>query len=191
MADDRLDDAIDAVVRAVDRIERATRGTKPDGSVATADEPVSTGATGTVSAADLQPPPAKVSPGRDAWGESHGKKKHKHKHKHKKRPPELPPEAYEADPVVDEDEDFTEWESLAEPVAPLAPGLGLRAATAQPIAHASSAGPTHAPAEVHELVGRIVARSQELDEQLEAARTLRVEISDLVARLAAAATHQR
>lgn len=61
-----------------------------------------------------------------------------------------------------------------------------------PFASASvPAAPSHAPAEVHELVGRIVARTQELDDHLEAARRLRGEITELVARLAAAATSSR
>ena len=207
MADDRLDDAIDAVVRAVDRIERATRGKAPADPAA---------APGGVMAADVQPPPVEVSPGRDAWGEVRPKKKHK-KHKHKKRLPQLPPEAYvdyADDDQIDDDDAFSDLEgpeadAFAEadelaavddgyvqapaPPSTMAPGTGVRSAMVgdRPDSRPFAGAPAHAPAEVHELVGRIVARTQELDEHLEAARELRVEITELVARLGAAATHQR
>ena len=117
MADDRLDNAIDAVVRAVDRIERATRSTLSGDAPTTA-----------------------------AAGEA--------------------PSA--------------------------APASGSEAAS--PNAAAAAPGPaasSGAPAEVHELVGRIVARTQDLEEHLDAARDLRSEISELVSRLAAAATKPR
>ena len=45
--------------------------------------------------------------------------------------------------------------------------------------------------EVHELVGRIVARTQHLEDQLELARHLRFEITELVRRLAAAVERDR
>jgi hypothetical protein len=45
--------------------------------------------------------------------------------------------------------------------------------------------------EVHELVGRIVGRMQALEDHLAASSALRTEISELVARLAAAAAKSR
>ena len=67
------------------------------------------------------------------------------------------------------------------------------AAAAQAAPAAQAAGPTAAAAdaEVHELVGRIVVRTQALEEHLDAARDLRSEISELVSRLASAATKPR
>ena len=192
MADDRLDDAIDAVVRAVDRIERATRGQRtlaPEPAaieselevdeVEDDDEPAVS--------PDVLPPATSVSPGRDAWvgapdarSQHRGGGKKKHKKKHKARPIE-PDEPLLAD-EGDDDNTFPIEQALPEaPPAPLPAGP----------AFAPPAPPTHAPAEVHELVGRIVARTQELDDHLEASRQLRTEITELVARLAAASTHQR
>lgn len=114
---DRLDDAIDAVVRAVDRIERATRdaGVEAQQLQARADEPTA--------------------------------------------------ETVASTPVADE------------------------TAVAAPPAAAAGATPAgSAPPEVYELVGRIVGRTQALEQHLDAARALRAEISALVAQLAAAAS---
>ncbi|MEH3052960.1 MAG: hypothetical protein PGN13_02990 [Patulibacter minatonensis] len=168
MADDRLDDAIDAVVRAVDRIERATRGPKP-------------GADEEAHASDLGAPRAKVSPGRDVWDEGHGKKagkgKKKKRHGEAAHPRATLPEPPDLEPADEALE--------PEPLFTTAPFAGV----VQP--GSGSLPPAHAPAEVHELVGRIVARTQELDDHLTAASELRREVTELVARLAAAATHPR
>lgn len=153
MADDPLDDAIDAVVRAVDRLERATRG-----SVDLPPHP------------DALTPPTSVSPGREAWaplgkGDRPGKKGGKGK---KKR----------------------EAEAAAAAGAPAsAPAVDAPASVAPPLPAATVAGA--APGQVHELVGRIVARTQELDEHLEQIQRLRTELNELVARLGNAATHGR
>lgn len=130
MADDRLDDAIDAVVRAVDRIERATRASapEPDG-LSDATRPIQ-GSAGTTSA---------------FWAPR---------------------------------SDAPQPESTAEFSA-------LGAAAIQPYSEQGTAP------EVHELVGRIVGRMQALDDHLAAASQLRREISELVARLAAASTRPR
>jgi hypothetical protein len=188
MADDRLDDAIDAVVRAVDRIERATRGQR----VIDAADPA--GIADAEIERELRPPASGVAPGRDAWEPDPdapvvGVRK-KDKGKKKKRlaaqaiaeaaPIEPDPLEVEAEPQAPE--------AFDEPAAAAPAGGGAPLSPAAPVIPAAG---VHAPAEVHELVGRIVARTQELDDQLEAARRLRGEITELVARLAAAATHQR
>ncbi len=187
MADDRLDDAIDAVVRAVDRIERATRGQR----VIDAADPA-----GLVDAEierELRPPASGVAPGRDAWEpdpdapvvgvrkKDKGKKK-----KHRAVAPPVAPPELEDESIVEDDELV---ESSPAPVAPEPPVAG-RASVPPFAAAAVPAAPSHAPAEVHELVGRIVARTQELEDHLEAARRLRGDITELVARLAAAATQR-
>ncbi len=145
MADDRLDDAIDAVVRAVDRIERATRAAAPVSSPASlgdATRPIQ-GATGQT-AAFWAPQPEHSEPGTYDPGAGLGQ-----------RP-----------------------QSTAEFSA-------LGAAAMRPFAE-HGASP-----EVHELVGRIVGRMQALEDHLGAAGQLRAEISELVARLAAAAGKPR
>lgn len=194
MADDRLDDAIDAVVRAVDRIERATRGQR----LIEAADPA--GIADAEIERELRPPASGVAPGRDAWEPDPdapvvGVRK-KDKGKKKKR---LAAEVVAAAPVPDSSEpepsdDAPEPEAVEghDDPAVAAPAVSP-APPAPPVSPAPPAPPAgpHAPAEVHELVGRIVARTQELDDHLEAARRLRGEITELVARLAAAATQQR
>lgn len=193
MADDRLDDAIDAVVRAVDRIERATRGQR----LIEAADPA--GLADAEIERELRPPASGVAPGRDAWEPDPDapvvgvRKKGKGKKKKRVLADEIadavaepqaavPGTIYEAD-----DDEFVEAVDApmaAQPARPVPPGP-----PAAPPAVPAAA--PHASAEVHELVGRIVARTQELDDHLEAARRLRGEITELVARLAAAATQQR
>lgn len=189
MADDRLDDAIDAVVRAVDRIERATRGQR----LIDAADPA--GLADAEIERELRPPATGVAPGRDAWEPDPDapvvgvRKKDKGKGKKKHRALAAPVAQPEPEPEpVDLDEELAEPEYS--PSAPEPPAAGR--SSVPPFAAAASvpAAPSHAPAEVHELVGRIVARTQELDDHLEAARRLRGEITELVARLAAAATQR-
>lgn len=198
MADDRLDDAIDAVVRAVDRIERATRGQRPDAELA--------------EAADLRTPSTSVSPGPDAWGAPSGKKKGKKKKRRSELSAEAIAQAQAAgDELVDDGAagfsgppawpepadaayDAAADDEFAAPFPPEGAGFGLGSTASSGAAGWADFAPqppSQAPAEVHELVGRIVARTQELDDHLEAARLLRGEINELVARLAAAATQQR
>lgn len=203
MPDERLDDAIDAVVRAVDRIERATRSQR------LVTPPVVDGAPPAVDP-DLLPPATNVAPGRSAWEpiDAGDRRERRKKDKGKKRkhagrddhPPlrdgrerfgvdEVEVTGQEAALAGDDPEPY-----LDDPVLP-APPAAQPAAFAHTLATAPTPAPgaaaPQAPAEVHELVGRIVARTQELDDHLEAARQLRGEITELVARLAAAATHQR
>lgn len=187
MADDRLDDAIDAVVRAVDRIERATRGQR----LIDAADPA--GLADAEIARELRPPASGVAPGRDAWEPDPDapvvgvRKKDKGKGKKKHRALAAPEVEPEPEPV-DVDDELGEPDDA--PSAPEPPAAGR--SSVPPFAAAASvpAAPSHAPAEVHELVGRIVARTQELEDHLEAARRLRGEITELVARLAAAATQR-
>lgn len=146
MADDPLDDAIDAVVRAVDRLERATRGS--------VDQPPHP---------DAVAPSTTISPGREAWAplgkaDRPGKKGGKGKKRRE-----------------------AEAAAVAEADAPASAPAPLPAATV--------AGAV--PGQVHELVGRIVARTQELDDHLEEIQRLRTELNELVARLGNAATHGR
>lgn len=193
MADDRLDDAIDAVVRAVDRIERATRGQR----LIEAADPA--GLADAEIERELRPPASGVAPGRDAWEPDPDapvvgvRKKGKGKKKKRVLADEIADAVAEpqaaAPGTIDEADDDEVVEAVdapmaAQPARPVPPGPPA----APP---AASAAAPHAPAEVHELVGRIVARTQELDDHLEAARRLRGEITELVARLAAAATQQR
>ncbi len=174
MADDRLDDAIAAVTRAVARIEAVTRGvaepplpdlppvreprTPPPPSFT--DRPAAFGAErsggfaarpATALGGSLVPEPQAApdqesEPGVGDWAEH--------------APAESPTDAAQPAP---------------EPLASYAPMDDDDAPTAQ----------------IHELVGRIIARTQTLEEHLDAARQLRFEITDLVSRLAAAAERDR
>jgi hypothetical protein len=137
MADDRLDDAIDAVVRAVDRIERATRVPAPESPAAGA---------ATRGAAPAPPLADATRPIQGSVGST-----------------------------------GSFWAPRNDPQS-TAEFSALGAATVRPYAE-QGASP-----EVHELVGRIVGRMQSLDDHLAAAAQLRAEISELVARLAAASS---
>ena len=186
-AGDPLDDAIDAVVRAIDRIARASRPPAGVGAgAADAEEAAphaslsSTLVAGGWPASPVVPPvAADVNVGdddaagaaRDAGADSEasgdGLRKKGKKDKAKKgksdaaagagtRPPSGEPHAPEID------------------AAALAAAHALQAAIQR----------REAPAELHELVGKIVTRSQQLDDHLVAAQGLRAEISELVTRLA-------
>ncbi|MDO9354820.1 MAG: hypothetical protein Q7T55_14075 [Solirubrobacteraceae bacterium] len=163
MADDRLDDAIDAVVRAVDRIERATRAPAPDLGVPSPPRPPLADAT--------RPIQGSVGATGAFWAPRHD------------------------EPAPGGGQGTTGTTGPFDPGAGLGRGMqppqstaefsALGAATVRPYAE-HGASP-----EVHELVGRIVGRMQSLDDHLSAASQLRSEISELVARLAAAASAPR
>ncbi|MBO9531818.1 MAG: hypothetical protein J7513_02470 [Solirubrobacteraceae bacterium] len=160
MADDRLDDAIDAVVRAVDRIERATRrqAVVEEAHALEAAAPAEAPAEPHV---DARTPVTSVSPGRDAWAPVFGGAGDGEEREPEPEPePERPREKR-----AERDDDRPRKKDK----------------------HKKK----DADAELHELVGRIVVRTQELDDHLLASRALRDEISELVARLAAAADHRR
>lgn len=142
---DPLDAAIDAVVHAVDRLERATR------------HPADRLLRDPAQAAVTPEGPASAEPPRK------GKKGKKHR---------IESEAYAAAAVSDESQHE---------------GARLESAPVATEVRASIADPGVSP-ELHELVGRLVARSQQLDDHLAAAQQLRGEIDELVRRLAVRAT---
>jgi hypothetical protein len=198
MAEDRLDDAIDAVVRAVDRIERATRGQRhaeAGDRVAFDDAAI---------ARELRPPATGVAPGRGAWepelaGAARGdatppsKKRKGKKGKRKTHRDAALPQAELAvstTPVVDAaDEPGGAPGAPQPPTPPVSVESAPAPAPVQLAALARDAG-VGGSAGVHELLGHVVMRTQELDDHLAAARRLRGEINELVARLAAAATNE-
>ena len=230
MADDRLDDAIDAVVRAVDRIERATRS---------------------VTGAPPSPPVAADGSASPAAPEPHAQRATQFSQPHPMVEPHAPLDAPQPPAQAEYLRGTTNfWSTVRDvPVAPPAQqsppqGLGheLQFGSAQapavpeqaqglpqglapspsPESDSQPSGAPHDPGsglgpgaqstaefsalgaatlqsyaahgaspQVHELVGRIVGRMQSLEDHLAAAGALRVEISELVARLAAAASKPR
>lgn len=159
MADDRLDDAIAAVSRAVERIEAVTRGV-------------------------LDPPLPDLPPVRQP-----------------RTPPppsftDLPPGGFAARPTTalgigpypESEPERSEPEPTFQPEPEPEPepqSFAVEPPFQPEPAVTHDSGPD--TSEIHELVGRIVARTQTLEEHLNAARNLRFEITELVSRLAAAA----
>lgn len=213
MADDRIDEAIAAVVRAVDRIEAATRGVAEDppvladpGRLPRKPPPPSFTATDLRGAGGFAARPTTSLGQPERPGE---------------RPaPPVQPAAERVDPLeFDEpeavapefdvhaeqpshdlwhEETFYESEPAFEPPVPAyepqesAPAPPVTPPVTPPVPPVTPPVPSYdalAPTgddEVHELVGRIIARTQHLEDQLELARHLRFEITELVRRLAAA-----
>lgn len=222
MADDRIDEAIAAVVRAVDRIDAAARGEtaptppadpgrlprKPPPPAFTATD-LRPGGFASRPATSLGAPP--VDP--DVFDEPEIVPSVRDDlaaaaydpHSYDEPSPDLWPEEtfYEPEPA---------FEAPVPPVEPPAPEPVAAApappAPPAPPASAPAPSPARSPAppatpplpsydalnptgeddlaDAHELIGRILARTQHLDDQLEAARYLRFEITELVRRLAAA-----
>ena len=217
MADDRLDEAIAAVTRAVDRIDAATRGVPVDPYGELGDSPLPPqprtppppAFTGEGAGFAARPttalgvPQHQVEPQVDpSWSDY--------------EPPFASPNDFQPDPQLPqpgfapepsltpgpppapEPQQFLpqqEWQPeppqqfQAEPQwQPAPPQSFAPAPDPEPeFIPELPAVPVDASAEVHELVGRIVARTQALEDHLDAARTLRAEIAELVSRLAAAA----
>ena len=213
MADDRLDDAIAAVVHAVDRIEQATRGVL--------DEPLPELPPRPAPPQPRMPPPPAFSPQSTGFAARPttalgGLGAVPAQQFAERQPPFEPQPPYDAPlpmqtPTADTPTAFgppthvgaeaapelapspdPSWSDY-EPFFPDDPGPLPLPADQVPVdavdGYAADAG--DASATVHELVGRIVARTQALEDHLDAARQLRAEITELVSRLAAAAERDR
>lgn len=206
MADDRIDEAIAAVVRAVDRIEAATRGVSEDPPVLP--DP---------SRLPRKPPPPAFT-ATDLRGAGGFAARPTTSLGQPQPPVEQPPVEESVDPLeFDEPEalapefdahedapshDLWHEETFYEPEPAFEAPVPAYEPSAPPAAAPPAAPPLEPPAtvpvpsydalaptgddEVHELVGRIIARTQHLEDQLELARQLRFEITELVRRLAAA-----
>ncbi len=186
MADDRIDDAIAAVARAVARIEAVSHGVlePPLPDLPPLREP-------------RTPPPPSFTDLPSGFAA---------------RPTTALGRGFDPDPEPEfEPEPEFDPEPLQATVPlnqpELAPEPGLEAGPApesepRPKSKSKSKSkaksksakpaPEHEPgADIHELVGRIIARTQLLEEHLDAARQLRCEITELVSRLAATAERDR
>lgn len=211
MADDRLDDAIAAVTRAVERIEAVTRGA--------ADEPLSPLPEMPMPPQPRMPPPPAFSSGSagfaarpttalgftapepevdPSWSDYEPPSEpepafapeatHAPEPRYapestfapQVEPPFIPQQPYPQDQPFMLQQQFEPEPSYAPPQTPFVAEQPFEPAPIPPVS-------VDASAEVHELVGRIVARTQALEDHLEAARELRSEIAELVSRLAAAA----
>lgn len=182
MADDRLDDAIDAVVRAVDRIERATRAAAPEPQpLGDATRPIQ-GAVGSTQA--FWAPRGEPNQVTGQFAPQSTGQVTAHQPAGQSAPgvtgqfPQQPTGQFAPQQPTAQFPPFGQPETTAEFSA-------LGAATVRAFAD-EGASP-----EVHELVGRIVGRMQALEDHLSAAGQLRADISELVARLAAAASKPR
>ncbi|MBJ7470886.1 MAG: hypothetical protein JHD16_06265, partial [Solirubrobacteraceae bacterium] len=234
MADDRLDDAIAAVVHAVDRIEQATRGvldeslpelpprpappeprTPPPPAFSSQSAGFAARPTTALGGLGAVPAPQPSPELPEAATEQQPPLEY--------RPPSEQQPPFEPQPPFDQQPPFAQQpqfeqqpydaplpmqEPSVEAPAEQAPGLAPspdptwsdyepffpddpgplplaadQAHDEHPIAQ-DAGDPS---ASVHELVGRIVARTQALEDHLDAARQLRAEITELVSRLAAAA----
>lgn len=223
MADDRLDDAIAAVTRAVDRIEAVTRGAAEEQLPSAPAAPLppqprmppppafSSGAAGfaarPTTALDFSAPEPVVDP---SWSDYEPPLESdlpyapdgvvEPESSYEPGPPHAPQQAFAPEPPFVPQPSFVPDPPYApepplmlqqqfepEPYYPTAPEMPPAPEAIPPIPPV----PVDASAEVHELVGRIVARTQALEDHLEAARQLRSEISELVSRLAAAADRER
>ena len=204
MADDRLDDAIAAVARAVDRIEAATRGV--------ADAPPLPEVPEVPRQPRMPPPPAFTATDlRGAGGfaarptTSLGQPVAPEPAEPEPVAPEaVEPEAFDEsqrpapspEPHDEPSHDLWHEETFYEPEpafeAPVPP-FDPRTPPTPPVPTYDALAPSGDDdlGEVHELVGRIVARTQHLEDQLELARHLRFEITELVRRLAAAVERDR
>lgn len=247
MADDRIDEAIAAVARAVDRIEAATRGVRdapPDArrrpanhdDTGAVDHPTSgrqtpplpdvrqprkppppaftaadlRGAGGfaarpTTSLGQPQPPaeepvdplefdePEALAPEFDTGDQPSHDLWHEETFYEPEPAFEVPvppvPAPEQATPQAPMPAQGEPQPEQPAAVAPPAPPLTVPP-LAQPVPSYDALSPTGAD-EVHELVGRIIARTQHLEDQLELARHLRFEITELVRRLAAAVERDR